>query len=552
MKPPACAASRCEPWCPISLTLIHQRSRLEAATSRLEDIASSSTNGFDQQPGTAGSTSQPSGSAAAPQAKPAPQELPPSIAAFDALVNGDLKTFIDKSDKVGDVVKETAGPVSRAFDSQRFVLLISTKAKKPEMGAFVELLKDLQTEMGALDNLRESNRSSPYRDHLAMVADGIAALGWITLDPKGSGGPKPADYVGELFGGAQMYGNKVLKANKDEEEGKPQVEWVQSFYGLFKSLQSYVKQQYPTGVTWNPSGEDAMAIVREVRSGSSSAPAPPVPPAPSAGGPPPPPPPPPLPNFDNAPPAPPPPPGGARSSNSTADMGAVFEQLNRGEAVTAGLRKVDASEMTHKNPSLRASSQVLERKGSSGSVSSRGKSPAPPGKKPKPESMRTKKPPRKELDGNKWTVENFESPDRPIEIQASLTHSILISKCKATTIRVIGKANAISLDNCSKTSLILDSLVSAVDVIKCPNFALQILGAVPTIMLDQVDSATIYLSRESLGTELFTSKTTSINVNLPPPEDDEDGDYRETPLPEQIRSYVRDGQMVSEIVEHAG
>jgi hypothetical protein len=37
---------------------------------------------------------------------------------------------------------------------------------------------------------------------------------------------------------------------------------------------------------------------------------------------------------------------------------AVFAELNRGEDVTKGLRKVDKSEMTHKNPALRAGSVV--------------------------------------------------------------------------------------------------------------------------------------------------------------------------------------------------
>lgn len=53
--------------------------------------------------------------------------------------------------------------------------------------------------------------------------------------------------------------------------------------------------------------------------------------------------------------------------------------------------------MTHKNPSLRVGTTVGERDGP------RGKSPAP-GKKPKPESMRVKKTPKKELNGNKWII----------------------------------------------------------------------------------------------------------------------------------------------------
>jgi adenylyl cyclase-associated protein len=122
----------------------------------------------------------------------------------------------------------------------------------------------------------------------------------------------------------------------------------------------------------------------------------------AAGGPPPPPPPGPPPppmRFDEPKAAPP-------SDNS--GLGAVFSELNKGEAVTKGLRKVNPDQMTHKNPSLRAGATVPTRSDSQSSVSSisRGKSPAP-GKKPKPESMRTKKPPVKKLDGNKWIIVRF-------------------------------------------------------------------------------------------------------------------------------------------------
>lgn len=164
--------------------------------------------------------------------------------------------------------------------------------------------------------------------------------------------------------------------------------------------------------------------------------------------------------------------------------------------------------------------------------------------------MRAKKPTRKDLEGNKWFIDNYNNPGQMLEIEASISHSILISRCTKTSIRIIGKANAISIDNCTQCSLVIDSLVSAVDVIKSPNFEMQVLGKLPTIMLDQVDGAAIYLSRDSLGTEVFTSKCTGINVNFPG--QTEDDDYVERALPEQIKSVVRNGVLVSEIVEHAG
>ncbi len=118
--------------------------------------------------------------------------------------------------------------------------------------------------------------------------------------------------------------------------------------------------------------------------------------------------------------------------------------------------------------------------------------------------------------------------------------------------RIHGKANAVSIDSSARVALILDSLVSSVDVIKCPHFALQVFGTLPTVMLDQVDGATLYLGKDSLNTEIFTSKCSGVNVNLPRSKATDEDDFREFPLPEQIRTFVRDGHLVSEIVEHAG
>ena len=344
---------------------------------------------------------------------------------------------------------------------------------------------------------------------------------------------------------------------------------MQGFYQVFKALTSYVKQHYSAGLSWNKDGIDAKEALQQLQSGPSGGVQRSLSGQKSGGGPAPPPPP-PMPKFDsNGPPPPPPPPKGTPKAG---DMDAVFSQLNQGEAVTAGLRKVDKTEMTHKNPSLRASSTVPTSSDSQTSLSSSSRG-VPPGKKPKPEGMRTKRPPRKELDGNKWIVVSFALPSTtrsgterfPQEnldgepgastIDAQIHHSVLISRCRNSTIRLTGKANAVSIDNCTRVSLILDSLVSAVDVIKSPNVAIQVLGSLPTILLDQVDGATIYLGRDSLGCELFTSKCSSVNINVPGhegDEEDEEGDFNECAVPEQIKSVIRQGRVVSEIVEHAG
>lgn len=532
--------------------------RLEAATSRLEDIASSAQSTDALPNGLPAATSKGPASASAPELplispqtstqtvrapppEPVADALPAAIADMDALIGSEVAAFIAASKAIDNLVEEQAAAVAKGFADQRRFLLVTTRAKKPDQSSstFMDLLKDLQQDLGTAGDIKDSNRGSPMKEHLAMVAEGISTLQWLVMEGK------PADLVGEMIGGAQMYGNRVLKAYKEGDQAH--VKFVRSYYALLQALQAYVKKHYPSGVTWNATGIDAAQAMREVdaTATSNSAAAPPP-----ASGDAPPPPPPPLPVFDNATPPPPPPPGAAPKAAAGGDMGAVFDQLNRGESVTSGLKKVDKSQMTHKNPALRANSTVP------GEDISRSRSPGPQ-IKPKPQSMRqntgptsAKKQGKKELDGNKWLIENFESPSAPITVDVSISQSILITGCKNTTIILRGKANAISIDNSPRTQILVETLISSVDVIKCPNFALQITGAVPTIMLDQVDGASLFLGAESLATEVFTSKCSSINVVLPP--EQEQDDTKECPLPEQMRAFVKDGKLVSEIVEHSG
>merc|ERR1712093_540969 len=132
--------------------------------------------------------------------------------------------------------------------------------------------------------------------------------------------------------------------------------------------------------------------------------------------------------------------------------------------VTKGLKKVDKSEMTHKNPELRASGAVP----SAGA----GKGPA---KAPKPATMQ-KKPAKTELDGNKWNIENHENERSIVIEQTEINQTVNVFNVKGSIIQVKGKVNAISLVNCPKTSILVDSTVSSLSVSNSPSFTVQIVG----------------------------------------------------------------------------
>lgn len=86
----------------------------------------------------------------------------------------------------------------------------------------------------------------------------------------------------------------------------------------------------------------------------------------------------------------------ASAAPPTGPPKGLFAELGGGENVTKGLKKVDKSEMTHKNPELRNSSVVPASSGLA--------APKRPAKPTKPPSLLGKKPVKTELVGNKWEI----------------------------------------------------------------------------------------------------------------------------------------------------
>jgi adenylyl cyclase-associated protein len=90
--------------------------RLEAATSRLEDIATSvdGPSALENGDGKSAAPGAPTATAAAvsaPAAAPAPppEPLPRSIEEFDELIQSDVAAFVTASSKIGGLVEEQVG-----------------------------------------------------------------------------------------------------------------------------------------------------------------------------------------------------------------------------------------------------------------------------------------------------------------------------------------------------------------------------------------------------------------------------------------------------------
>ena len=265
-----------------------------------------------------------------------------------------------------------------------------------------------------------------------------------------------------------------------------------------------MKQNHTTGVTWNGSKKSKTFDAENVGK--------------SAG------------KSGSAPPPPPPPPPICDLSDSSQDKGikpsmteALFAEINKGDGVTKGLKKVTDDQKTHKNPNLRAGALV--------SATSKEITPKKTFAPAAPEN----KPPILELVDKLWKVENFNKKHDLIIDQTDLKQAVYMYKCKECTITIKGKISSISLDNCSRVALIFDDILSKVDFVYCKDVQMQVNGKVPVISIEKSDGCQIYLSKTALDVEIVSSQSVAMNVYIPK---DEEGDYEEVPVPQQFKSVI--------------
>lgn len=459
------------------------------------------------------------------------EETPKPVLEFETFITENVDPLLVISEKIDPVIVESVKLFQKAFFAQLELVELAIKSKKPDYSSqeFMDAIKPINKCIMDISNLKDKNRQNEFFSYLNAITEGAPLFSWIAV-------PTPMSLISDFKDAAQFWTNKVLKEHKEKDPNA--VEWVNTFLKLFDELKVYVKEYHTTGLSWSNKPDamefkDALKGTTTTAKSAPSAPAPPV----TSGGPPPPPPPP-------APPA-----AVFEVKNDEAapagdGIGAVFAELNQGENITKGLKKVDKSQQTHKNPELRAQSTVPS--------DATGAKSGPPPKPKKPSTLKTKKPPRQELAGNKWFIENYDAQPKegePILIEANKDESVFIGRCSNVFIQIKGKVNAISLSETDNCSLLIDSSISGLDIIKSNKFGIQVEHYLPQISIDKSDNGNIYLSEESLETEVFTSCSTTINVNLPV---GEDGDFVEFAVPEQLKHTFGNGKLNTAVFEHMG
>ncbi|KAL4855712.1 Cyclase-associated protein 1 [Chlorella vulgaris] len=504
---------------------------LEAAVSRLEVIASRLEETEARLASVVPSGTKPLTAPASPPiaapAATAPAEPPlpiagdaaGALAAYRQLLSTQLAKVVDAAEGVGGHVQTATRILAEGFQREAAVVEAFGACKKPDAAELQHLVQPVGDRMVAAGDLAAGPRS-PYQSHFKLISEAMQSLSWVAYSGPSCGIHLPAQHVEDALSAADFYANKVLMEWRGKDPGH--VTWA------------FCAKHYPAGPQWNASGiptskfhagAAAPPSAAATAAAANAAPASAAATAAKPAGPPPP---------------PPPPPGNLVARNAAAaaaataaaagggnPMAALFSELNKGDSVTSGLKKV-TDDMKTKNRAER-----------SGTVPAGPAAPAAAAAQPKAAAV-APKPPRLECEqGRKWVVEN----------QMNNREVVIDDTQPKQTVR--GKVNAITLDKCSRTGLLFDSVVATVELVNCAGVEVQCTGSVPTVAVDKCDGCQLYLPRGSLeGTDITTAKSSEVNVILPGAT--EDSDPVESAIPEQFVTRFRGGRWVTEPVAHSG
>ncbi|KAI6173525.1 Adenylyl cyclase-associated protein [Aphelenchoides besseyi] len=460
--------------------------RIEDATIRLETICNQKPALPPKPTNTSGSNISVTSSGQTPQ----------SVKLYDEQVEEPLRAFLTICKSIGGDVSIMGEKVKVVFELLRNHIWFAAGQKAPTEDVLNKKLEPMIKLMQEIGELKESRRNTPFFNHLSAIAEGIPAISWINITPT------PAPFIKEMLDASMFFVNRVRTEHKNDQT---HTDWTKGWCEVMNSLQKAL----------HPPANSAI-------SGGITAP---TDSAKRAGG--------------NVPLPPPPPPADffkdtkpKVQSNEDAEASAkqaLMADINKGLEITSRLKKVTADMQTHKNPSLRGQSTVPSHAGSGAKTTVAGANATKPV---------VEKPPKTELqDGKTWIVvfeeKEYHKGNREILIQvADMKQSVYVFRCENSIIQVKGKVNSITLDGCKKTGIVVDSLLSQVEVINSQSIKVETKGAMPTISIQKTDGCQVFLSKECLDAEIVTSKSSEMNICIPK----DDGDYIEIAVPEQFKT----------------
>jgi len=411
-------------------------------------------------------------------------EAPAIAKSFDAFMFAKVGPLDAAAKDTGsaEIGTATEGIVA-ALRMLRSIVAGTGAAKKPKD-------QDWKNIFGPLAELsQKAGRACDNRnDFFQAQKVGAEALGLVQLVM----GTAPASHVKAVLETCDFHLVKVMQKKVPAETA-----WGKLVKELLKGLEEWCIENCKMGLTWKFDGQDAGDYFTSNPIGS-----------PAAGA---------------AAPA-----KAAAPEKKAGGMGAIFGSILGKDAT--GLKKVTDDQKV-KNRSAEDSAAA-----SAAASAAKPKAFVP---KPRANEGRKKGPkgaPIKELQRDtNWVIENQEGVSNLTLDEADMKQTVLVINCREITLQVTTKVKSITIDGCEKVNLICGDVLSTVELVNSDKCKVQTIGTLNAIAIDKCDGVAIFLSKQSVGASIVTSKSSEMNVTIP---EGDEGDIIEMPIPEQFMTRL--------------
>jgi len=382
----------------------------------------------------------------------------------------------------------------------------------------------------------KASRECKVPNHAAGAADAAPAFAWVNLE----GGP--LETITAAREGCDFFLNKVRKQSKDESDPRHM-----AFANLIRdgliAMHDFAKEHFKMGLAWNGKGADVGAFLGGAAAASSPAAggagAAPKPATPAAAAP--------AAAAAVAKPAAAATPAGGDPAALQSQLFAQLSSIDQSSGRTAGLRHVtkDMKSKAGEAPAVvPAAGAGAAAKPAAVAVVAKGRDDGIPSGTA-----------RLELVDKRYYVEFQQTKGAQIHVPAeggkplTIAHEVYIYACKDVAVFLDAKCKGVRMDKCSNVTVIIESVLSGVEVVNSKRIKMQVKQSMPSVAIDKTDGIVVGLSWPARDAQIVTSKSSEMNVTFPVSED-ADAEWVEMPIPEQfVTKVTKENKLLSSVSE---
>lgn len=107
------------------------------------------------------------------------------------------------------------------------------------------------------------------------------------------------------------------------------------------------------------------------------------------------------------------------------------------------------------------------------------------------------------------------------EVKMNLAFNL--SRSENSNFVINGKIKGLQIEGCKNCAVIVEEVVTAIEMLNCENVKVQIIKKSNQIIIDKCLQTTIYLDNEGKGVKILTTNSKTTLINFPAAEEDEKG-----------------------------